>query len=228
MIYGYVRISRPTQKMERQITNILKEYPDAKIYQEAYTGTKIVGRKVFERLLHDVAAGDTIVFDSVSRMSRNAEDGISVYFELYNKDVNLIFLKEPYINTSVYKNSINQGIEKTGHKIADIYIEATNEVIKILASEQIIKAFEQAQKEVDDLRERTAEGIREARKKGKQIGQQKGRTLNIKQKAPAKEKIFQNARAFGGTLYDYDCMKIAGVSRVTYYKYKKELLEEHR
>ena len=68
-IYGYCRISKPTQRLDRQVENISKAYPTADIRQEAYTGTKVQGRKVFEKLLHEVQEGDTIVFDSVSRMS---------------------------------------------------------------------------------------------------------------------------------------------------------------
>ena len=43
-----------------------------------------------------------------------------------------------------------------------------------LAKEQIRLAFIQAQKEVDDLRQRTKEGIETARRDGKQIVQKKG------------------------------------------------------
>ena len=37
-IYGYARISRKTQNIERQVRNISEAFPDAKISQEAYTG----------------------------------------------------------------------------------------------------------------------------------------------------------------------------------------------
>ena len=77
MIYGYCRISTAKQNIERQIRNILSVYPDAVIYQEAYTGTKLYERKEFDKLLKRVKSGDTIVFDSVSRMSRSADDGIT-------------------------------------------------------------------------------------------------------------------------------------------------------
>ena len=68
-VYGYCRISTSKQSMERQIRNIKLAYPDAVIVKETYTGTKIQGRKEFEKLLKIVSTGDTLVFDSVSRMS---------------------------------------------------------------------------------------------------------------------------------------------------------------
>ena len=75
MIYGYTRISTKQQSIERQIRNIKDLYPNVVIIEEVYTGTKIYGRKEFDKLLKKVKLGDTIVFDSVSRMSRNAEEG---------------------------------------------------------------------------------------------------------------------------------------------------------
>lgn len=225
-IFGYCRISRRTQNIERQIRNILVAYPNADIRQEAYTGTKIVGRKEFEKLLVDVKQGDTIVFDSVSRMSRNAQEGIDIYFRLYEMGVNLVFLKEGYINTDVYRSAISQGIEATGNEIADIYIEATNKVIRLLATQQIEKAFEQAEKEVTDLHERTKEGIETARRAGKQIGQKRGAKLNVKKKEPKKAEIRKYCKDFDGNLTDKDTMKLIGLARNTYYKYKKEIFEE--
>ena len=39
--YGYARVSTLKQKIERQIANIKKEYPNAIIIDEAYTGTSM-------------------------------------------------------------------------------------------------------------------------------------------------------------------------------------------
>lgn len=224
-IYGYARISRPTQKIERQIQNIIREYPNATIKQEAYTGTKIEGRKEFKKLLDNVKAGDTIVFDSVSRMSRNADDGVKTYFELFEKGVKLIFLKEHYIDTDVYAENLKDKIELQGTDEDEIF-KGLNNYFRKLAERQIRIAFEQAQKEVDDLHVRTSEGMREAKRKGKQIGQVAGATLNVKKKEPIKAEIKAKSKDFEGTYTDKDLMKVLGIARNTYYKYKKELAEE--
>ncbi len=55
--YAYARISRKTQKIERQIENLTKAYPNARIYQEAYTGTRTEGRKEFRKMLSVVKPG---------------------------------------------------------------------------------------------------------------------------------------------------------------------------
>ena len=222
MIYGYCRISTDRQNIERQVRNIQRAYPDAVIKQEVYTGTKTDGRKVFEQLLKMVRSGDTLVFDSVSRMSRNAEIGFEVYQELYDKGVELVFLKEPHINTATYKKALSNNIELTGTK-TDIILKAINDYLMELAKEQIQLAFEQSEKEVSDLHQRTKEGIETARRNGKQIGQKSGAVLTTKKSIEAKQGILKYARDFGGSLTDAECMKLLCLSRNTYYKYKAQL-----
>ncbi len=220
--YGYARISRKEQSIDRQIRNIKADYPTAIILQEAYTGTKVEGRKEFEKLLKAVKSGDTIIFDSVSRMSRNAADGIALYEQLYNKGVSLVFLKEHYIDTATYERALNEGVPMTGTSI-DIILGAVNEYLKILRREQIQAAFEQAEKEVEDLHTRTREGVWTARLNGKQIGQRKGAKLVTQKSIKAKEIILKHSRDFNGTLTDGETMQLTGLSRNTFYKYKKEL-----
>lgn len=223
-IYGYCRISTHKQSIERQIRNIRSKHPKAIIFQEVYTGTKTDGRKKWEQLLRIVKPGDTIVFDSVSRMSRNAAEGFATYQELFDNGIELEFLKEPHINTAVYKKALNNHIAMTGTK-TDIILKAVNEYLMELAKEQIIIAFEQAEKEVTDLHQRTREGIETARLEGKQIGQRPGAKLTTKKSIAAKADIEKYSKDFNGTLTDAECMRMIGIARNTYYKYKKELLE---
>jgi DNA invertase Pin-like site-specific DNA recombinase len=224
-IYGYCRISTPKQSIDRQIRNILREYPDAILYQEVYTGTKVEGRKQWHKLMGRVVAGDTIVFDSVSRMSRNAALGFEQYQELYNRDISLVFLKEPHINTDTYKSALSNHITMTG-TAADIILEAINRYLMELAKEQIRLSFQQSEKEVTDMRQRTKEGIQTARLKGKTIGHPNGSKYQTKKAAQAKEDIKKLSRDFGGTMKDVDCIRLIGISSNTYYKYKRELVAE--
>lgn len=222
-VYGYCRISTPKQSIDRQIRNIKKMYPGAFIIQEVYTGTKFQGRKELDKLLKILKQGDTVVFDEVSRMSRNAEEGFTLYKELYEKNINLVFIKEPHINTDTYKKVMQ--IDLLNDKV-DYILDGVNKYLMALAEEQIRIAFEQAEKEVNDLHQRTKEGIITARLNGKQIGQKTGIKLNIKKEAPAKEKILKYSKDFNGNLSDQECIRLVGVSRNTYYKYKKELRDD--
>lgn len=224
-VYGYCRVSTPTQNIERQERNIKALYPDSIIIKEAFTGTKIEGRKEFKKLLKMVKSGDTIVFDSVSRMSRNAEDGVKLYFELYDKGINLVFLKEQYINTEVYASQLNDKIELTG-TIEDYLFDGINNYFRALAARQIRIAFDQAEKEVKDLQQRTKEGIETARLNGKQIGGIKGKKLTTKKSIEAKDIIRKHSISFGGSLSDEELQTQAKISRNTLYKYKREIREE--
>lgn len=224
-MYGYCRISQKKQSIDRQIRNIKAAYPSAMIITEAYTGT-IIDRKEWNKLFKSARSGDTIIFDSVSRMSRNAEEGFTAYEELFNRGVELVFLKEPHINTATFKTAMEKALPMTGTSI-DYILDGINKYLLALAKEQIIIAFAQAEKEVSDLHQRTKEGIETARLNGKQIGLPAGTKLTTKKSIASKEQILKHSKEFNGTLDDTDVMKITGLSRNTYYKYKKELKAEH-
>ena len=221
-IYGYCRISTSKQNIERQVRNIRAVFPDAIIIREVYTGTKYQGRRELDKVIHKVQPGDTIVFDSVSRMSRNSEEGFLLYDQLFHMDVSLIFLKEPHINTDTYKKAMKNQVSLTGEKV-DLILKGVNEYLMELAREQIRLAFEQAEKEVMDLRQRTKEGVETARINGKQIGHLKGATYETKKAKIAKEIIQKHNKSFGGSLNDAETIKQAGISRKSFYKYKREL-----
>lgn len=221
MKYGYCRISRPKQSIERQIRNIKAQYQDSVIVQEVFTRTRM-DRRQWQLLMKRVKAGDTIIFDSVSRMSGNAEEGFAAYEELFNRGVNLVFLKEPHINTDTYKKALENNVQLTGSNV-DYILEGVNRYLMELAKEQIRLAFEQSEKEVEDLHQRTREGIETARLNGKQIGRKKDAKITTKNSLAAKEIIRKHSRDFNGTLSDVEVMQLTGLSRNTYYKYKREL-----
>ena len=222
-VYGYARISTMKQSIQRQIDNIKSIYPNAVIITEEYTGTKM-DRPNWNKLVKNLTPGDTIVFDEVSRMSRNATEGFDTYKMLYDMGINLVFLKESTLNTENFRAT--QQIASVGNEIADLYIETTNKVLMILAEQQIKKAFETAQHEVDFLHKRTSEGIAVARAKGKQIGRTTGTKVETKKAKASKEKIKALSKEFTGTNTDLEVIAILGLARNTYYKYKAELKAE--
>ncbi len=155
-------------------------------------------------------------------MSRSAEDGYRLYEDLCRKDIRLAFLKGHHIDTSTYKKAAEGNISMTGTNV-DYILEGINQYMLALAKEQIRLAFVQSQKEVDDLHQRTREGIQTARLNGKQIGRIPGKTIVTKKEKAAKAVILQHSISFGGTLKDTECRKLAGVSKNTFYKYKAQL-----
>ncbi len=228
----YCRISKKKQIIERQKRNLKEAFPDGIIVEEAFSGTTIA-RPEWAKLCNRVTAGDTIAFDSVSRMSRNADEGTETYFELYNRGINLCFLKEPYINTDVYREKTKRQVERitgTGSeatdKLVNAVVDALQEYTTDLAKDQIRIAFEQSEKEVLDLQQRTKEGLETARLNGKTLGHEKGSTWETKKAKEAKKKILKYSIHFNGTNNDTETIKLCGVSRKAFYKYKLELLTE--
>ena len=249
MIFAYCRVSTKNQNMERQIRNALDAYPGAKVIKEVYSG-RYAHRPEWVKLLRTIKPGDTIVFDSISRMSRDANDGFELYEKLYNDGVDLVFLNEPHINTTAHrerlKNRIATYTERNGdaaEKLIQAVIEALNQYTMDIAREQIMLAFEQAQKEVDDLRKRTVEGIETARRAGKPIGRQPGDTPEHRTQRPIMDIIKAKSRDFDGTDNDAEVMALIRgtsytdertgttrrytIARGTYYKYKALLRAEN-
>ena len=219
--YGYARLSTAKQNIERQIRNITGAFPGATIFQEKYTGTKM-DRPEWKKLYRKLQTGDTVVYDSVSRMSRNAEEGFALYKELYGRNISLVFLKEPHINTDVFREAARNSVPLTGTDV-DYILEGINRYLLALAEKQISIAFEQAQKEVDDLHQRTREGIETARQAGKQIGRPGGKTYTTQRELSSLSVIKRLSRDFDGYNTDAEVMAITGLARNTYYKYKAKL-----
>ena len=225
-IYGYSRISTSKQSITRQNRNILELYPTATIKEEVFTGTT-TDRPVWTKLLKDVKPGDTIVFDSVSRMSRNAEEGVKEYLELYEQGVTLVFIKEPHINTDTYKKALNVdlGIE-TDNEVLKPILNGVKKALEVLATQQIQIAFEQSEKEVNDLSQRTVEGLITAKANGKILGRRVGSKVETKKAVENKAKIIKLSKSFNGSLSDKEVLDLLSIDRTTYYRYKKQIKEE--
>lgn len=234
MIYAYCRISTQSQSLDRQIQNIKEKYPDCIIIKEIFTGTK-QNRPEWEKLIKKVKKNDTIVFDEVSRMSRNAVEGFETYKEMLEKEINLVFLKEKHINTDSYKEAMKNVVSMdenlhSGNRATDGLI---NEIMKAINKFMIKKiesdiefAFESAENEIKHLSQRTKEGIEIARLNGKKIGRQKGQKIASKKEKLVKDGILKYSKDYNGNLNDLECMKLIGVARNTFYKYKHILKEE--
>lgn len=230
-IYGYVRVSTVNQKTQRQIDNIKSYNSDAIIREEKQSGKDIENRTVFRKLLSDVRSGDTIIFDEVSRMSRNAAEGYELYMNLMEHGINLIFLKEHHIDTDEYKRrtenhiqkieSQNDNISKLINGILDLVAEFEKENLK----DNIRLAFEQAEHERLFLIKRVTEGKDKSEKhQGRPIGSTNQKT----DKADHIKKIIrEQSKDFEGKFSDAKIMReYLHIARNTYYKYKREMLAE--
>ena len=242
LIYGYMRVSTRHQDIGRQRVNILKAYPVAILYEEKHSGGDYSGCVELDKLLKIVKSGDTIVFDSVSRFSRDNITGPKEYKRLFKDGVNLVFLNEPYINTDNYRKALDIAIPRTG-TFVDPILEGVEEALLQLAEKQVQDAFDQANKELRDIRSRTSQALQKKIAENKnlpedqkiRIGTQKGDTFTTKKKRIAVQRIREGiekgypdeiiinniAGDLRKQLPDSKCKEI---SRNTYYNYKREVL----
>ena len=79
MVYLYCRVSTKGQandgnSLEDQMLKLLKVYPNGKVYEEAFTGTK-KDRPVFSTILESLKDGDIIAVTKLDRFARSVHDG---------------------------------------------------------------------------------------------------------------------------------------------------------
>lgn len=234
MIVGYARVSTPKQNLNRQITNLKERYPDIVIVAEVFTGSTD-NRPKWRKLMRQCKAGNIkkLVFDEVSRFSRNAEEAIVEYRELYSLGIEMEFLKEPHINSSVFKQASERKIEistesmdnDTANLISTV-IDGLNDYLMAVAEKQIYLAFEHAQKERELLSKRTSEGLKRAKLMGSKVGRQPGEKLVTRKSKRAKRIIRKHYSLFGGELTATQCFQIAQITKSTFYRYLEEMCKE--
>ncbi len=246
LIYAYLRVSTKHQDIGRQRVNILRAYPSAILYEETHSGGDYAGCIVLNKLLNIVKSGDTIVFDSVSRFTRDNETGLQEYKRLFKMGVNLVFLNEPYINTDNYRKTLDVALPRTGTFI-DPIIKGVEEALLQLAEQQVQDAFNQANKELQDIRTRTSQALQKKIAENKllppeqqiRIGTQKGDTFITKKKVIAAERIKEGvAKGYpdevimnninGDLKKHLPDSKCKEISRNTYYNYKREVLGKEK
>lgn len=150
MKYCYIRVSRDSQEFDRQV-QIFKDrgYLDGqncRYIEEKFTGTKI-SRPVFNNLLDVMKEGDTLVVESLSRLSRG---GVIKTLDL--------------ITDLVQKRKINVIIFKEGFELrAGEQPNSTTSLLLGIFS--VLGQFER-----DLISERTKEGLKAVKENGQRLG----------------------------------------------------------
>lgn len=234
LIVGYARVSTEKQKLDRQIANLKEKYPEIVIVAEVFTGSTD-NRPKWKKLMRQCRAGivKKLVFDEVSRFSRNAQEAIVEYKELYNLGIELEFLKEPHINSNIYRQASERKIDistesmdaDTANLISTV-IDGLNDYLLAVAEKQIYLAFEHAQKERELLSKRTSEGLKRAKLMGSKVGRQKGEKVVTKKQKRAKRIIKKYYKLFGGELNATQCFQLANITKSTFYRYLDEIINE--
>lgn len=147
--YGYIRVSSTDQNEDRQVM-AMEKYAIEKdnIYMDKQSG-KDFHRPQYRAMLRRLRPGDLVCIASIDRLGRNYEE-IQRQWRLLTKEMNvdILVLNMPLLDTRQNKDLL-------GTFIADL-------VLQILSFA--------AQNERENIRQRQAEGIAAARKKGVRFG----------------------------------------------------------
>lgn len=155
MIIGFARVSTLEQNLDRQL-DTLKEYGAERIFQEKISGTKSSSKRPeLEKMMLTLREGDTLVVSEFSRLSRSTKDLIDIVERLNKMGVEIVSLKEQFDTTT-----------------------ATGKLMLTMIS--ALCQFER-----DILAERTMEGLRAARARGRKGGRPRAGNESIKKKAIA-------------------------------------------
>lgn len=153
--YGYVRVSAKDQNPERQFFAMEKEQiGEANIYLDKMSGQDF-SRPQYMRLLKKLKKGDVLVIKSIDRLGRNYGEILEQWRLITKKigaDIQVIDM--PLLNT----NSLNEDL--TGVFISDLVLQ----ILAYVAETE--RAF---------IRQRQAEGIAAAKKRGIRFGRRKKR-----------------------------------------------------
>lgn len=153
--YCYIRISTDKQEYNRQV-QIFKDKGyingvNCEYIEETFTGTK-TKRPEFDKLIKKTEKGDTLVCESLSRLSRGGViktlDLITEFIQ--KKQINVIILKENFNLLAGEKPDAN-----------------TNLLLGIFS---VLGQFER-----DLISERTKEGLKAVKTKGTRLGKPKGK-----------------------------------------------------
>lgn len=200
------------ENIEGQEQSILETYPNAIIVKDA---------SEWNEICKNLYKGDTLVYVYVSVINGDYIEAIKLYKYFYDKEINLVFLKEPHLNTDVFNKALDNCLSYNGLK-SDMACKA----LMTLVGEQIRIAIEEPIKESVCINQRKNYGDGKNCTNEKQVGQKKGAKLTTKKSIKMKEIILNTSKDFNGTLTDPEMLEFTKLARGTYYKYKRELRQE--
>lgn len=198
MLYGYARVSTAEQSLQRQIKELEARGIDKKnIYKEFATGKDFKDRIEYQKLLDACSVGDTIVFTSLDRFSRNVKKTVKQLEVLEKRGLKAIFLKE------------NISTEMKG--VAELIIS----IFSWVAEQERITLLERQKRGYEAL---------ERNDKGRLISK-KGTLIGGKEKVFSNQQInmLKDYKEGKSTYNLTQLAKILEVSRPTIYKKLKEL-----
>lgn len=148
-VFGYVRVSSQEQNEDRQLISMEQAgVPNNNIYIDKQFG-KDFNRPNYKRLIKKLRSGDTLFIKSIDRLGRNYEEILNQWRIITKeKSVDVVVIDMPLLDTRHEKNLL-------GTFISDIVLQLLSYV---------------SETERTNIKQRQAEGISAAKKRGVKIG----------------------------------------------------------
>lgn len=147
--FGYCRVSTQEQNEDRQLIAMEQaEVPKENIYLDKQSG-KDFNRPQYQKLIKKLRPGDTLFIKSIDRLGRNYEEIINQWQKIVKEiKADIVVLDMPLLDTRHKKNLL-------GTLISDIVLQLLSYV---------------SETERANIRQRQAEGIAAAKKRGVKFG----------------------------------------------------------
>ncbi len=148
-IYGYIRVSSRDQNEERQMIALKEQHvPEKNIFIDKQSG-KDFDRPQYRKMLKRLRKNDILCVKSIDRLGRNYVEILEQWRILTkNKGIDIVVLDMPLLDT-------RRGKDLMGTFISDLVLQVLSFV---------------AESERANIRQRQAEGIAAAKKRGVRFG----------------------------------------------------------
>ena len=148
-VYGYVRVSTKDQNEDRQLIALQEmSIPEKNIFVDKQSG-KDFKRPMYKRMLRKIKKDDLLYVKSIDRLGRNYAEILEQWRILTKeKGIDIVVLDMPLLDT-------RRGKDLMGTFLSDIVLQVLSFV---------------AENERTNIRQRQAEGIAAAKKRGVRFG----------------------------------------------------------
>lgn len=207
-IYAYHRTSSTEQHLDRGIKEITdfcisNNFELKKIYTDQQTG-KNFNRPRYTIMKEDVLrSGDTLIISELDRLGRNKQDTLKELQYYKENNIRVMILEIP---------TTLQDLSKLENSMAKMIMDTINNMLIELYATM-------AQAEIEKKEKRQREGIDAKKARGEWDDYGRPRAIDFE--------VFkeQYQKVVNGELKPFECMKQLGMTKPTFYRYKKQFEE---
>ena len=191
MYYGYARVSTSTQKVDRQIIELINfGVNQKKIYIDKQSGKDFV-RNQYQKLKKKLKEGDCLIIKSIDRLGRNYEMILNEWSDITKRiHADIVVLDMSLLDTRV------EGKNLMGRFVSDIVLQILSFV---------------AENERSNIKKRQAEGIKIAMEKGIKFGRPK---IKLPKNFDNIVRLYKNSK-----ITMKEALSLTKMKRATFYKY---------